>query len=68
MIAAPQGMKYDGLTGAEEIRAADHQVLKNYYLLKGKPKSRMKDKDDFAEVVAVGKAFLPVEQTQCKLA
>jgi branched-chain amino acid transport system substrate-binding protein len=68
VIAALQGMKYDGLTGAEEIRAADHQVLKNYYLLKGKPKSRMKDKDDFAEVVAVGKAFLPVEQTQCKLA
>ena len=68
VIAALQGMKYDGLTGPEEIRAADHQVLKNYYLLKGKPKSRMKDKDDFAEVVAVGKAFLPVEQTHCKLA
>ena len=68
VIAALQGMKYDGLTGPEEIRAADHQVLKNYYLLKGKPKSRMKDKDDFADVVAVGKAFLPAEQTQCKLA
>lgn len=43
-------------------------MFKNYYLLKGKPKNRMKNKDDFAEVVAVGKAFLPVEQMHCKLA
>ncbi len=67
VVAALEGMKYDGLTGPEEIRAADHQVLKNYYLLKGKAKSRMKDKDDYVEVVSVGKAFLPVEQTQCKM-
>ena len=32
-------MKYDGLTGTEEIRKADHQVIKDYYLLKGKAKS-----------------------------
>ncbi|MBB3007824.1 Branched-chain amino acid ABC transporter, periplasmic amino acid- binding protein [Cupriavidus taiwanensis] len=68
VVAALEGMKYEGLTGPEEIRAADHQVLKNYYLLKGKAKSRMKDKDDYAEIVSVGKAFLPVEQTQCKMA
>ncbi|WP_432260452.1 ABC transporter substrate-binding protein [Cupriavidus sp. TMH.W2] len=68
VVAALEGMKYDGLTGPEEIRAADHQVLKNYYLLKGKARSRMKDKDDYAEVVSVGKAFLPVGQTQCKIA
>ncbi|SPA01698.1 Branched-chain amino acid ABC transporter, periplasmic amino acid- binding protein [Cupriavidus taiwanensis] len=68
VVAALEGMKYEGLTGPEEIRAADHQVLKNYYLLKGKAKSRMKDKDDYAEIVSVGKAFLSVEQTQCKMA
>ncbi|NUO85731.1 MAG: ABC transporter substrate-binding protein, partial [Cupriavidus sp.] len=51
VVAALEGMKYEGLTGPEEIRAADHQVLKNYYLLKGKAKSRMKDKDDYAEIV-----------------
>ncbi|NUO85646.1 MAG: ABC transporter substrate-binding protein, partial [Cupriavidus sp.] len=68
VVAALEGMKYEGLTGPEEIRAADHQVLKNYYLLRGKAKSRMKDKDDYAEIVSVGKAFLPVEQTQCKMA
>ncbi|CAM2961316.1 ABC transporter substrate-binding protein [Cupriavidus taiwanensis] len=68
VVAALEGMKYEGLTGPEEIRAADHQVLKNYYLLKGKARSSMKDKDDYAEIVSVGKAFLPVEQTQCKMA
>ena len=68
VIAAMEGLKYEGLTGPEEIRAADHQVLKNYYLLKGKAKARMKDKDDYAEVISVGKAFLPPEQTQCKMA
>ncbi|WP_354683440.1 ABC transporter substrate-binding protein [Cupriavidus necator] len=68
VVAALEGMKYEGLTGPEEIRAADHQVLKNYYLLKGKAKARMKDKDDYAEVVSVGQAFLPVGQTQCKMA
>lgn len=68
VVAALEGLKYEGLTGPEEIRAGDHQVLKNYYLLKGKAKSAMKDKDDYAEVVSVGKAFLPLDQTQCKMA
>lgn len=36
VIAALEGMKYAGLTGEEEVRKGDHQVLKNYYLLKGK--------------------------------
>lgn len=61
-------MKYNDLTDPEEIRAADHQMLKNHYLLKDKPKSRMKGKDDFVEAIAVGKVFLPVEQTHCRLA
>ncbi|KDP84378.1 ABC transporter substrate-binding protein [Cupriavidus basilensis] len=68
VVAAIEGMKYDGLTGSEEVRAADHQVIKDYYLLKGKAKSRMKDKDDYAEVISAGKSFLPVDKTLCKMA
>jgi branched-chain amino acid transport system substrate-binding protein len=68
VIATLQGMKYDGLTGTEEIRAGDHQVLKNYYLLKGKAKSKMKNADDYADIVSSGQSFLPLDQTQCKLA
>lgn len=68
VVAALEGMKYAGLTGPEEIRAGDHQVLKNYYLLKGKPKNKMKDKDDYADIVSSGQSFLPLDKTQCKLA
>lgn len=67
VIAALEGMKYQGLTGEEEVRKADHQVLKNYYLLKGKAKSKMKNKDDYVDVVSSGKSFLPPDQTGCKL-
>ncbi len=68
VVAALEGMKYQGLTGDEEVRRADHQVLKNYYLLKGKGKAKMKNKDDYVDVISSGKSFLPVDQTGCKLA
>lgn len=66
VIAALEGMKYQGLTGEEEVRKADHQVLKNYYLLKGKAKAKMKNKDDYVDVLSSGKSFLPIDQTGCK--
>lgn len=65
--AALEGMKYDGLTGPEEIRAADHQVIKNYYLLKAKAKSAMKDKDDYADIVSSGQSFLSPEEAKCTM-
>ncbi|MER1967934.1 ABC transporter substrate-binding protein [Castellaniella sp. GW247-6E4] len=67
VIKAMEGMQYDGLTGPETIRAADHQVLKNYYLLKAKAKSAMKDKDDYADIISSGQSFLSPEQAGCKL-
>jgi branched-chain amino acid transport system substrate-binding protein len=67
VVAALEGMKYDGLTGPEEVRAGDHQVLKNYYLLKGKAKSKMKSADDYADIVSSGQSFLPLEKTGCKM-
>lgn len=67
VIAALEGMKYDGLTGTEEIRKADHQVIKDYYLLKGKAKSKMANPADYVDVVSSGKSFLPVDKTGCKL-
>ncbi|AMO94408.1 periplasmic binding domain protein [Collimonas fungivorans] len=67
VIAAMEGMKYEGLTGTEEIRKGDHQVIKNYYLLKGKPKAKMRNKNDYADIVSFGKSFLPLDKTMCKL-
>jgi branched-chain amino acid transport system substrate-binding protein len=68
VIAVLEGMKYAGLTGPEEIRKGDHQVLKNYYLLKGKPKARMKNADDYVDIVSSGQSFLPLDKTGCKMA
>lgn len=64
---ALQGMEYDGLTGKETIRAADHQVIKNYYLLKGKAKSAMKDKDDYADIINSGQSFLSPQDAKCTM-
>jgi len=64
---ALEGLKYQGLTGEEEIRAADHQVIKDYYLLKGKAKGAMRDADDFADIVSRGKSFLSPEAAGCKM-
>lgn len=67
VIAALEGMKYDGLTGPEEVRKGDHQVIKDYYLLRGKAKSKMKNPADYVDVVSYGKSFLAVDKTGCKL-
>ncbi len=67
VIGAMEGLKYQGLTGEEEIRKADHQVLKDYYLLKGKAKASMKNKDDFVDVISSGRSFLSPEQAGCKM-
>ncbi len=60
-------MKYDGITGEELIRSGDHQVIKDYYLLRGKAKSAMKDNIDYADVVSSGKSFLDPEAAGCKM-
>lgn len=67
VVAAMEGAKYDGLTGPEEIRKEDHQVLKNYYLLKGKAKAKMGDKDDYCEIVHGGQSFLSPADAGCKM-
>jgi branched-chain amino acid transport system substrate-binding protein len=67
VISALEGMTYEGPTGTETIRKEDHQVIKPYYLMLGKAKSAMKDPNDFAEVISATKAFLPPDQTGCKM-
>src|SRR3546814_15342651 len=68
MIEAMEDIEYEGITGLETVRAGDHQVLKDCYLMKGKAKKAMKDDFDFAEILSSGKSFLPVEETGCSLA
>ena len=65
VIPALEGLTYPGVTGEEHVRAEDHQVIKPYILLRGKAKSAMKDKYDYAEIVSSSKEFLPVALTGC---
>lgn len=67
VIKALEGMTYEGPTGTETVRAEDHQVIKDYYLMLGKAKGAMKDKNDFADIIKATKAFLPPEKTGCKM-
>lgn len=67
VIRALEGLSYEGPTGTELIRAQDHQVIKDYYLMLGKARAKMRDPDDFAEVLAATKAFLPPDQTGCRM-
>ena len=64
---AMQGLSYEGPTGKESIRAGDHQVIKDYYLLIGKASGDMADKDDLAKVLSAGQSFPAVEATSCTL-
>ena len=42
-------------------------MIKNYYLLKGKPKAKMRNKNDYIDIVSSGKSFLSLDKTMCKL-
>lgn len=67
VIAAMEGTTYDSLTGQETIRKEDHQVIKNYYLIKGKAKAAMANPDDYAEIIHGGQSFLDPQQAGCKM-
>jgi len=68
LIPVLETLKWDGLTGEEQVRSFDHQVEKNYFLLRGKAKSKMRDADDYADVISLGKSFVPQAQSECKFA
>lgn len=69
IVPALEKLSYeDGATGVESVRAGDHQVLKNYYLLKGKSKAAKKYADDHADIVSFGKSFEDLAATKCKMA
>lgn len=67
VIKSLEGLKYEGPTGEEEVRAFDHQCIKNYYLLRGKATAKRKTADDFVDIVSFGKSFLDAGQTACKM-
>ena len=67
IIKSLDGLRYEGPTGEEMIQAFDHQIVKNYYLLQGKSKAKMRNKYDYVDIVSFGKSFLPQTQSLCKM-
>lgn len=67
MVKALENYKYQGLTGEEEVRGFDHQVIKNYLLLKGKKKAAMKDADDYADVIYSSRSVVTRGESDCKM-
>ncbi len=67
-VPALEGWEYNGPTGKETVRALDHQVVKAYFLLRGKKRSDMRDPDDFFETVAVSPGSVPPpNESECKI-
>lgn len=68
VIAALEGLSYDGPTGPESIRASDHQCLKAYYLLRGKGRHQMRDPDNLAEIVNAARIDPVASAPACRMA
>jgi branched-chain amino acid transport system substrate-binding protein len=67
VVKVLEGLKYDGLTGAEEIQAFNHQTKKNYYLLRAKAKEDIQGPGDNATVVSYGASVRSPAQAGCKM-
>jgi len=61
-------MSFEGITGTEQVRKEDHQVLRDFYLIKGKAKAAMRDADDYADIVSAGRHFLSPQAAGCTMA
>ncbi|MDF3835547.1 ABC transporter substrate-binding protein [Cupriavidus basilensis] len=68
IIKALEGYTYSGLTGEEQVRPFDHQVIKNYFLARGKKRAAMKDGDDFVDILSSSKTASPKSESDCKMA
>jgi len=68
IVTAMESKPFQGVAGKEVFRPEDHQLLKDYYVLLGKPVSERADADDMMKVVhAVGDP-VPLKDAGCTLA
>lgn len=67
IIKAMASKPFAGVKGDEVFRADDHQLLKDYYVLVGKPAGERADADDIMKVVHAGGEPVPLAQAGCKL-
>jgi len=67
IIKAMVSKPFKGTTGKEVFRPEDHQLLKDYYVLLGKPTGQRANADDIMSVVHAGDEPVPVKDAGCTL-
>lgn len=67
IIAAMESKPFQGVTGKEVFRPGDHQLLKDYYVLLGKPASERADADDIMNVVSSAGEPVPLKDAGCTM-
>lgn len=67
IIKAMSTKPFEGTTGKEVFRPEDHQLLKDYYVLLGKPSNQRTEADDFMKVVLAADTPIPLAKASCKL-
>ncbi len=67
IVNAMASKPFKGVKGDEVFRADDHQLLKDYYVLVGKPAGEQADPDELMKLVQSGGKPMPVEKAGCKL-
>jgi len=66
VIKTLEGMKGKAFFGDFEINPNNHQTIRPFFVLKTKPESEMKNKYDFADIVAVSSTEQPKNMNMCK--
>ena len=66
VIKTLEGMKGKAFFGDFEINPNNHQTVRPFFVLKTKPESEMKNKYDFADIVAVSSTEQPKNMNMCK--
>lgn len=66
VIEALEGMKGKAFFGDYRIEARNHQTVRPFFVLRTKPVSKMKNKYDFADIVAVSSTEQPRAMNECK--
>jgi branched-chain amino acid transport system substrate-binding protein len=66
VITAMEGMTYEGLLGTTSIDPKTHQTIRPYFVVLGKQQSKMKDPEDYADIVYTAADPQPKEYNECK--
>lgn len=65
IIAAMESKPFQGVSGEEVFRPEDHQLVKDYYVLLGKPAGERADADDMMKVVHAAGDPVPLKAGGC---